>query len=636
MTMRNSLRRRERTIVAALAVSLSLGGATAHALINPRFTPVELVRSASRILLLEVTKPEGGVVAGKVEATLRGDPLATSAISFRVSESGDLPAEEIAGAFGPNRTATAVAVFTETPGDSTEDTPGGAIQINTIWYALHRRGADWVMEPDKQALFAVWAGSSRMLAAATRYTTDDPTAYFPVRSDIAWESDLHLGKLPGKAHDCVTVDFGAPLGPCVLVLNEGGDRVFQIGDKGAKPTDITAKTALTTASLRVSAGDFNGDGRLDLAAWDGKTIRLATQMAEGTFTTRVAASNIGDCVSMDTLDLGAENRAGLALGTSKGLALLIPDAAGGFAAGPAIPAGTDFGPGGVAVVADMNADGRCDAMQVFSGGTVLYVGEAPGRFAAGVATKLRTVKNPKRAVTGDFDADGLLDIVIGGDDGLTLLSHGETRQLDDNTHITGELAYHGNANKPPVTGLALCDVNNDGRQGVAFFYSDRVPLVFFNRGFGCFGMARELHLTGVGAEGMEAPPAKGDAAKPKLQGTQALQNGQTAGTMGDFNGDGIQDMLGVDSQSAAWVLFGGASGRRMLGLAVASTARGPLVVTASDRKRRTGMYVVKPGVPAFIGCAVAGPVTLDWIGADGKPATRKVIVMKESVRATVP
>ncbi len=48
------------------------------------------------------------------------------------------------------------------------------------------------------------------------------------------------------------------------------------------------------------------------------------------------------------------------------------------------------------------------------------------------------------------------------------------------------------------------------------------------------------------------------------------------------------------------------------------------------------MYVVKPGVPAFIGRAAAGPVTLDWLDANGKPASRKAVVRKESVRVAIP
>jgi hypothetical protein len=59
----------------------------------------------------------------------------------------------------------------------------------------------------------------------------------------------------------------------------------------------------------------------------------------------------------------------------------------------------------------------------------------------------------------------------------------------------------------------------------------------------------------------------------------------------------------------------------------ASKSRGPVTVTVSDAKRRTGMYVVKPGAPAFVGRSQAGPATIEWKGTDGKLRTQKVIVV---------
>ena len=199
------------------------------------------------------------------------------------------------------------------------------------------------------------------------------------------------------------------------------------------------------------------------------------------------------------------------------------------------------------------------------------------------------VKSPCAAVCGDYDADGRLDVVVAGEDGLALLRRARDARWDNCTHVTGELAYHGNANRPRIVGAAPCDINNDGRQGVAFFYPQRNPLVFFNRGFACFGLARELELSGSGSVAPEPLDPFAPPPEPKLKGAEALQHGQAAGTVLDLNGDGIADLLAVASGGEVWALFGKAEDRQPLGLTLAlpPTARGPATISVSNDRRRS-------------------------------------------------
>jgi hypothetical protein len=261
---------------------------------------------------------------------------------------------------------------------------------------------------------------------------------------------------------------------------------------------------------------------------------------------------------------------------------------------------------------------------------MLYAGDGAGRFKPPVKFPGLMMDRPRAAVCGDFDADGRLDVVIVGDGGMAVLLRTPEGRWENLTYVTGELAYHGNANQPQILGAAPCDINNDARQGVSLVNLNRKPMAFFNRGFACFGWARELDPTGA-AGISEAPPDPfaTAAAKPVLEAWKALEAGQMAGTMWDLDGDGVQDMLGVDLQNKAWVLFGKAEGRKPLGLTVALTpkAPGPVTVTVNDGKRIVGMHVVRPGVPAYIGRTGPGPLILQWPGADGKPQTRKEVIM---------
>jgi len=602
------------------------------AIINPRFTPADLVRSSAQIVLLEVSAPKGKVLTADVVATLKGAPLADKKLQLEVSDEGEVAAEDLAALFGPGRAATAVLALA--PADKKEeDAPDGAIQIDTQWFAVVRQHGKWLLDKDREDLFAVWAGSARMLAEATRYVLAEPSASFPVRSEITWGSDLCLGKLAGPANGCFVADLGAPVGLCAVVLSDAGDRVYRAASKGQPPADITDALKLATASKVAATGDFDGDGRLDLASWDGKALKLARRAADGTFGAPAPAASLPECLSLDALEAGAEAGAGLVAGTRRGPVLLAPDGRGGLttralAAAAPQAASRDLGPGGFCVAADLDQDGRCDVAQLFTQGLVFHAGEGAGRFRAPHTTAVALVKEPCGAVCGDYDADGRLDLVVAGRDGLALLRRTQDGGWENSTHVTGELAYHGNANRPAVVGVAPCDINNDGRQGVALFYPERNPMVFFNRGFACFGLARELELSGLG--GASAEPLDPFAAPPgpKLKGAEALQGGQAAGTALDLNGDGVQDLLAVSPQGEVWALFGKAEGRQPLGLTIALPpgARGPATVGVATERRRIGMHVVRPGLPAYVGLQEPGPIVLEWVGSDGKRVRREVVV----------
>ena len=616
-------------LAAGLAVVL---GQPAWGIINPRFTPADLVRTSARIFLLEVSQPEAKAVPAKVVETLKGKPFAGPELRLDLAEMGELSKEEAAAPLGGAKTAAAVLVLSRGDDkDDEDDAASGAIQINTLWFAVHRRKGKWCLAQDQRDLFAVWAGSAAMLAKAARYVQADPTARFPVRSDIDWGGDAALGKLAGPAAGCVVADLGTPNGLCVVVLSAGGDRVCRAASGEGKPSDVTAKVKLATASKLAAPGDFNGDGRIDLACWDGKALQVAAQGADGTFAAPAKVADLPDCLSLEAVDAGAAG-AGLVAATGAGPVLLVPGAAGAFAAralGGA--AGEGLGQAGPCVSADLDGDGRCDVLHVFEAGLVFYGGQGPGRFRAGAKSEMRLTRGPRLAVCGDYDADGLVDVVAAGGEGIVVLRGAGSGRWEVLTHITGELAYHGNANRPNVTGGAACDINNDGRQGVALFYAKRNAMLFFNRGFACFGLARELSLTGEGAIADPAQmPDPFAEPPPKLKAAEALQRGQAAGTVADLNGDGVEDMLAVDGDGQVWALFGSRREGPALGMTVALSpkARGPLTVTVQGSRRLEGTHVVRPGVPAFVGREQPGPVTLKWAAPGGEARSRRVIVTR--------
>jgi hypothetical protein len=518
-----------------------------------------------------------------------------------------------------------------------EEEPTGALQIGVSWFGVYGPPGQWRLDADDQGLLMVWAGSAQMLAGAVRYVVNDPTADFPVRSELIWTSDWKLGSLGGPANGCLVVDLGPPHGRCVLALSDRGDRLFGRVREGEQVVDLTGSLRLGTASKRAAPADYDGDGRMDLACHDGARLLLALQGPDGAFSDRRPAIDLPNCRSLEAVDLGDPPRPGVLAGAPDGPLLLQPVGNGSLASrklmAPRDSALREaLGPGGVSVAADVNDDGRWDVLALYSRGMLLFGGQRAGRFQRPATIKIETVHNPRFAICGDYDADRRLDVMVAGDDGVALLRQSDGRSWENRTVITGELDYHGNANQPRIVGACPCDVNNDGRQSVALFHPQENPMLFFNRGFACFGLARELLLTGGAV--LEDPLAGLDApGGERLPAAEALQFGQSGGVVLDVNSDGAQDLVAADLQGEVWALLGEPrDGGSALALEIARAphAAGPLTVRVSNNRRYLGAHVVKPGVPAFVGCAAKGPYLLQWKERDGQPRSRRVIVIRNT------
>jgi hypothetical protein len=257
-----------------------------------------------------------------------------------------------------------------------------------------------------------------------------------------------------------------------------------------------------------------------------------------------------------------------------------------------------------------NIPGKVGRIDVIGDGKVIIRSSEGDRqwelFPKRAETVLTTSGGEARTeLIADYDADGVMDKIIAKPAGPQFLRG----QSVDRTVDTAELDYHSRS-KPPLAGLADCDVNRDGRPDVMLTYAKGLgPLVFFNRGFGCFGLARELALE-----------------EDSLKGVAALMEGQQAAAFVDANGDGSPDLIAVAPNGDLWVLTTTADHKP--GPSVTLTSSTPVTVTAREGPRRLGARQLVPGIPVTLHLRNPGPLDLEWTGEDGSARKRRVIAVK--------
>jgi hypothetical protein len=566
----------------------------ALALINPKFTPVHLVKESEAILALQLEAgAREGMATAAVAKVLKGQ-FGKKAIEIELAGSSKPEqARLIEKGLRERKGSPALMFLGAWPARPGEDAPGAQppaarkalVHLDGSWLVLVEddKGV-WGFDEVSQPMVATWNGGTDMLERAVEYILKDAAADVPVRAGVRWAGYAKLGSVQGKVSAALPVDLKSEGKPALHIASDAGDRLFAF--EGRTGRDVTEKLGLNARSRAAAWGDFTGDGLADLASWDGKALRLCLRNEGGSFSV-TEVPGISGCLDLSAIDVGTKGKAGLIVGTH-GAPLLVAPGASPRALSQAVPPGDGPGP---CLVADLNGDGWPDILQLRSKGSLLYHGTGTGRFAAPAACPVAYGAG-RNACLGDWDGDGRLDVFVAGEAGSALWHNAGDGQFVESLKLSGEVGY---ASKPGGAGACDGDLNNDGRQDIVILYAGAGPQVFFNRGFRSFGLSASLDL-GTG----EMLPA--------------LVKGQQAGCLADFDGDGCQELALVLADGQVVVL-----GRAPVGsdlavkLALPAATAGPLTVTAVRGSRMLGAWNVRTALgDAFIGLAEPGPITLRW------------------------
>jgi hypothetical protein len=297
------------------------------------------------------------------------------------------------------------------------------------------------------------------------------------------------------------------------------------------------------AAMNVVTGDFNGDGKIDIAVTHGsdQTVYVFLNTGNGTFAAGatypvpngpIANLYLADFNRDGKLDLGVPGGGTPGNGFVQHPIVLLGKGDGTF--GAPIASGS-LGPTRGVTVCDFNGDGIPDfASNNPSTGTVsVSLGKGDGTFGPAIVSPRDNANYSRWITCADFDGDGKMDVAIADGNGVrnqvgtceisVLFGKGDGTFRTGGTYPSPPTQASWGGAPPPVDGgptvnpedVFAIDVNADGKPDLIETLYDHNINVFINNGDGTFQPAAG-YITG------EYPRAV---------------------TAADMNGDGILDLV---------------------------------------------------------------------------------------------
>src|SRR5262245_1854667 len=267
-------------------------------------------------------------------------------------------------------------------------------------------------------------------------------------------------------------DFNLDGRPDFAVANRGANTVsVELNSCSAQPCGgisftVAAGSPFSAQNRALVTADFNLDGKLDVAAVSHDTNNLSILLGNGSGGfTAAAGSPINDGAGSLSLTSGDFNRDGkpdlaVARSGSSGVSILIGNGTGAFSA-PQLVGGLSITFPQWVAVADFNRDGKPDVVTVAIGGVFILLGDGAGDFAIAPNSPAATGSSPKSLVVADFNGDAKSDVAVansGSNNVTVLLGDG----MGGLSQANGPFAV---GNNPWL--LAVGDFNRNGKPDLA-------------------------------------------------------------------------------------------------------------------------------------------------------------------------
>jgi hypothetical protein len=280
------------------------------------------------------------------------------------------------------------------------------------------------------------------------------------------------------------------------ILTSDGTMNLGNGDGTFKPG-----TSVSVSSSQVLAvADFNGDGKPDVLEQGTGTLLVMLGNGDGTFQPPISTASGASFFAVATTDLNGDGKADVVGVFGSSLFVYISKGDGTFASGVSYNLGAASAGVPLLSLGDFNGDGKTDVLvsttgtTVVAGQEIVLVGNGDGTFQTTLRTSTGVYLWGSSAVTGDFNGDGKLDLVVTGVSGFcngACIGPGAVYILLGNGDGTFEAPVLSISLKAPSDGflntpLGAADLNGDGKLDLVLQYSSSFAQIYLGNGDGTF------------------------------------------------------------------------------------------------------------------------------------------------------
>jgi len=316
-------------------------------------------------------------------------------------------------------------------------------------------------------------------------------------------------------------------------------------------------------AFKMRSADFNGDGIPDIVSYnDSGALVVRYGAAGGAFGAEQGLASVWSGGGLDIGDFNGDGRIDVAATDSEGDVQILLNQGTSFTAGATYLAGTSAS---TIVARDFNSDGKVDLAAVTGSGQISILnGRGDGTFSTGSVISAASLGVISDIGAGDFDGDGVTDLVALGSGASTLQIF---RGNGNGSFSLGNSVGTGSAllGETTADNFRIADLDRDGDDDIVGVTGAAV-LVFSSEG-GTLTRTQSLTQSGLGY-GIQIVDINGDGRLDIAAGTQTSVHrwlnlvsnsfsAQGAVTTGggnqldflfvDMDKDGVLDVVGGDN-----------------------------------------------------------------------------------------